>query len=255
MGTVAGATPGRRCRYASFQLPLCASHRWVCPSVGDQRRLCKKKQNDVPTLTGSNKDEGGASPHPNVTLEQFRKLARDRYEESAEEFLQLYPAKTDEEATIAQNDAARDGSRVSTYLWAIGRKKTAGSRVWTYFGDHALPGPDADKYGAFHTSEVPYVLGALAMSDRPFTADDRRIADMMTSYWANFIAKGDPNREGLKSWPAISDKPGFTMELGDKTAAIPVAGRDEAEVLGEILFAAAFAAALTLRMAAPEEPI
>jgi para-nitrobenzyl esterase len=188
--------------------------------------FAQKKQNDVPTLTGSNKDEGGASPHPNVTVEQYRKLARDRYEESAEEFLKLYPAKSDEEAAIAQNDAARDASRVSTYLWAVGRKKTAETRVWTYFWDHALPGPDADKYGAFHTSEVPYVLGALAMSDRPFTADDRHIADMMTSYWSNFIAKGDPNGEGLASWAAISEKPGFTMELGDKTAAIPVAGNE-----------------------------
>lgn len=188
--------------------------------------FAQKKQNDVPTLTGSNKDESGASPHPDVTLEQFRKLATARYEESAEEFLQLYPAKTDEQAAIAQNDAARDASRVSIYLWAVERNKTGGTRVWTYFWDHALPGPDADKYGAFHTSEVPYVLGALGMSDRPFTADDRHIADMMSSFWANFIAKGDPNGEGLARWSAVSEKPAFTMELGDNTAAIPVAGSD-----------------------------
>src|ERR1044071_3761620 len=86
---------------------------YVLPSaIGEV--FAQKKQNDVPTLTGSNKDEGGASPHPNVTLEQFQKLGKDRYEEAAEEFLKLYPAKTDEEAAIAQNDAARDASRVST---------------------------------------------------------------------------------------------------------------------------------------------
>ncbi len=180
----------------------------------------------MPTLTGSNKDKGGASPHPDVTLEQYRKLATTRYEESAEEFLKLYPAKTDEEAAIAQNNAARDASRVSTYLWTVQRNKTAGTRVWTYYWDHALPGPDADRYGAFHTSEVPYVLGALAMSDRPFTADDRHIADMLSSFWANFIAKGDPNGDGLARWSAVSEKPGFTMELGDSTAAIPIAGSD-----------------------------
>jgi carboxylesterase type B len=198
---------------------------YVLPSAINEV-FAQKKQNDVPTLTGSNKDESGASPHPDVTLEQFRKLAAARYEESAEEFLKLYPAKTDDEAAIAQNNAARDASRVSTYLWAIEREKTARTKEWTYFWDHALPGPDADKYGAFHTSEVPYVLGALAMSDRPFTPDDRRIADWMSSFWANFIAKGDPNGEGLARWPAVSEKPGFTMELGDKTAAMPVAGSD-----------------------------
>jgi para-nitrobenzyl esterase len=198
---------------------------YVLPSaIGEV--FAQKKQNDVPTLTGSNQDESGASPHPDVTLEGFRKIATARYEELAEEFLNLYPAKTDEEAAIAQNNAARDASRVSTYLWAVERNKTAATGVWTYFWDHALPGPDADKYGAFHTSEVPYVLGALVMSDRPFTADDRHIADMMSSFWANFIAKGDPNGEGLARWPAASEKPGLTMELGDKTGAIPVAGDD-----------------------------
>jgi para-nitrobenzyl esterase len=198
---------------------------YVLPSaIGEV--FAEKKQNDVPTLTGSNKDEGGASPHPDVTLEQYRKLAAVRYEESAEEFLKLYPAKTNEEAAIAQNNAANDASRVSTYLWAVERKKTAGTNAWTYFWDHALPGPDAGKYGAFHTSEVPYVLGALSMSDRPFTADDHHIADMMSSFWANFIAKGDPNGEGLAKWPAVSEKTSLTMELGDKTAAIPVAGSD-----------------------------
>ena len=34
---------------------------------------------------------------------------------------------------------------------------------------------------AFHTSEVPYVMNALAMSECPFTDQDRRIADMLSS--------------------------------------------------------------------------
>jgi para-nitrobenzyl esterase len=52
------------------------------------------------------------------------------------------------------------------------------------------------------------------------------MADMMSSFWANFIAKGDPNGEGLAKWPAVSEKPGLTMELGDKAVAIAVAGSD-----------------------------
>ena len=116
--------------------------RYVLPSaIGEV--FAQKKQNDVPTLTGSNKDEGGASPHPDVTLEQFRKQATARYEELAEEFLKLYPATTDADAAITQNNAANDASRVSTYLWAVERKRTAGTNAWTYFWDHALPGPDA----------------------------------------------------------------------------------------------------------------
>jgi para-nitrobenzyl esterase len=72
--------------------------------------------------------------------------------------------------------------------------------------------------------EVPYVMNALAMSNRPFTDQDRRIADMLSSYWANFIKTGDPNGPGLPHWPAVVKAPAVTMEIGDKNAPIPVAG-------------------------------
>ena len=110
------------------------------------------------------------------------------------------------------------------YLWAVNRAKTARTKVYTYFWDHTLPGPDAEQYGAFHTSEIPYVMNTLAMSDRPFVEADRKIADMMSSYWVNFIRTGDPNGKGLAHWPAIGERPETTMELGDKAATIPVTG-------------------------------
>ena len=39
------------------------------------------------------------------------------------------------------------------HLWARHRAGTARSKVFTYFWDHALPAPDVETYGAFHTSE------------------------------------------------------------------------------------------------------
>lgn len=83
---------------------------------------------------------------------------------------------------------------------------------------HALPGPDVGKYGAFHTSEVPYAMNTLYMSERPFTAADRRIADVVSSYWANFAKTGDPNGAGLPRWaPYIPSAP-QVFELGDRLA-------------------------------------
>jgi para-nitrobenzyl esterase len=55
-------------------------------------------------------------------------------------------------------------------------------KAFIYLWDHTLPGPDAERYGAFHTGEVPYVMNTLYMSDRPFVDEDRKIADMMSSY-------------------------------------------------------------------------
>jgi para-nitrobenzyl esterase len=90
-----------------------------------------------------------------------------------------------------------------------------------------MPGPDAEKYGAFHTGEVPYAMNTLSMSDRPFTDADRNIADAFSSYFANFIRTGDPNGKGLAHWPGTAEQPGTTMEIGDKYAVIPVAGDKE----------------------------
>jgi carboxylesterase type B len=182
------------------------------------------RQNDVPTLTGSNADENGASPQPTVTAEEFARQARQRYGEDAETFLKLYPASTDDEAKVAANESARDQARMSLALWAVARAKTAKTKAYTYFWNHVLPGPDAAKYGAFHTSEVPYVLNTLSMSDRPFTDVDRRIADTLSSYWVNFATSGDPNGKGLAAWPAADGTSWMTQELGEHSHAIPVAG-------------------------------
>jgi para-nitrobenzyl esterase len=181
------------------------------------------RQNDVPTLTGANQHEGGATPHPEITAEGFQKQARQRYGDLADEFLSLYPASTDEQARVSQNESSWDQTRISMYLWAMNRAKTARTNAFTYFWDHPLPGPDIEKYGAFHTSEVPYVMNALAMSDRPFTDADRRIADTLSSYWANFMKTGDPNGPGLPHWPAVTSDAGKTMEIGDRNEPVPVA--------------------------------
>ncbi|MDE3195386.1 MAG: carboxylesterase family protein [Acidobacteriota bacterium] len=186
-------------------------------------------ENDVPTLAGSNADENGASPQPNVDAARFEAQAKQRYGSNAEAFLKLYPASD-------PNTSARDQARVSILAWAAARQATAKTPTYLYFWDHRLPGPESDKYGAFHTSEVPYVLNTLGKSDRAFTADDRRIADTLSSYWANFAKTGNPNGKGLPPWPSVTDKPDMVMEIGDKDAPVPAAGSTEKlKVLREAL--------------------
>ncbi len=183
----------------------------------------KGLQNDVPTLTGANLGElGGLGPSAPATAESFRAQAQRRYGDTADEFLKLYPAGNDEQARASQAASARDQALVSMYLWARERATTAKTPAYLYLWDHTLPGPDAARFGAFHTSEVPYVMNTLSMSDRPFTEADHKIAEMMSSYWVNFVKSGDPNGKGLPKWaPAGADHE--IMEVGDKTAPIPAA--------------------------------
>lgn len=195
------------------------------------------KQNDVPTLTGSNADENGAQPQPTITAAEFETQARQRYGADADAFLRLYPAADDAAAKAAANASARDQARVGLYVWAVNRARTARTSAYTYFWNHVLPGPASARYGAFHTSEVPYVLNTLAMSDRPFTAVDRTVADMVSSYWVNFATTGDPNGKGLPPWPAADGSNGLTMELGERPRAIPVADSPEKRAFHERVLA------------------
>lgn len=181
------------------------------------------KQNDVPELTGMNANDNNVTSDPKATAAEFQQQADTRYGDQADAYLKLYPVTSDPQAVEMTLESSRDQGRVSMYLWAINRARTAKTKAFTYYWNHWLPGPDAALYKAFHTSEVPYVLNTLYMSDRPFTDADHKIADMMSSYWVNFATTGDPNGKGLPRWSAIGEKP-ETMQVGDSWNAIPVAG-------------------------------
>jgi para-nitrobenzyl esterase len=185
-------------------------------------------QNDVPTLTGLNADEYGASPQPAATLASFTAQARERYGDRADAFLALYPARTDEEARAAANSSARDIARTSMYLWALERAKTARTPVYTYYWSHPLPGPDVGRYGAFHTSEVPYLFNSLSMSPRPFTALDHRIADLFSTLIVDFVTSGDPNGNGIPPWHPVSPDEPTTFEIGENVGPIPLTVSPEA---------------------------
>jgi carboxylesterase type B len=101
--------------------------------------------------------------------------------------------------------------------WARQQLKTGKSKVWMYYFTHRPPGPDSDRYRAYHASEIAYVFGNL-LPPRPWEDADRKLADEMSSYWVNFAAKGDPNGGGLLKWPAYREKTDDLMEFGDKPA-------------------------------------
>jgi len=74
-------------------------------------------------------------------------MTRQKFGAMADEFLKLYPATSDDEAALASNDAIRDNSRVSTYLWSTKWTRSVREPVYTYFWTHRPPGPDHDIRG------------------------------------------------------------------------------------------------------------
>lgn len=195
---------------------------WVFPRSYAEA-LADGAQADVPVITGTNKDEDGASPRPHVTLAEYAASARRRYREMADDYLSLYPASTDEEAGQQSNAAARDHARTSTWLWAGEWSRHASSPAYTYFWTHVPPGPDAEARGAYHGSEINYVLNNLYATERPWAAEDHQIAETLSRYIVNFAAAGDPNGPGLPQWAPASPASEKTMEIGDNFGPLTVA--------------------------------
>ncbi|HYE74629.1 MAG TPA: carboxylesterase family protein, partial [Blastocatellia bacterium] len=191
--------------------------------------FAKGRQNDVPTLTGLMADEGSSSAtYGKVKAEDFKKQVQQRFADSADAFLKLYPSNNDAESGMSQKASARDQGIVSMYLWAAERAKTAKTKAYTYFFTRAIPWPEHPEFAAFHSGELPYTFGNLKMLDRPWEPVDRKLADIVTSYWVNFARTGNPNGKGLPVWPAFDARSQTTMELGEKIGPRPLT--DKAKV-------------------------
>jgi para-nitrobenzyl esterase len=181
----------------------------------------------VPLMLGFVADDigvggGGAGAAPKPSVATYQSDAQRIYGEQADAFLKLYPVSADAEVVAVQKQAGRDRARVSIDLWA-GNQEKASKRIYTYFFDRVIPWPAHPEFGAFHTSEVPYVFETIGRLDRPWEPIDRTVSDTVSSYWTNFAKKGDPNGPSLPQWPAYSSSSHSTMQLGSRFGEMKVA--------------------------------
>lgn len=188
------------------------------------------KQNDVPLLVGSNKDEGTFFLRP-TTAEKFIERTRARYGDQADAFLKLYPGGSDEEANASQLAAFRDELGFVMRVWARAQTKTGRSKAFLFYFAHDPPPPaGATSRGGFgsgatHGSEAQYIFQNL-LPPRAWTDLDHQVSDMLSSYWVNFATNGDPNGKGLAKWPAFDDrKSDRPMVLGDQAEVGPAPNR------------------------------
>jgi para-nitrobenzyl esterase len=165
----------------------------------------------------------GFGPPVPPTVAQYMSYAQKTYGEAAETFLKLYPVDDDSEVTTKKTESQIDRSRVSLDVWCEGQA-SRGSTIYTYFFDHPIPWPAHPEFGAFHSSEVPYIFETLKRLDRPWGPTDFKLSEVMSSYWSNFAKAVDPNGPGLPQWPTYQAGTHTTMELGDHVGPIPEAG-------------------------------
>jgi para-nitrobenzyl esterase len=191
---------------------------WVVPENGPAHQ--------VPVIVGMVSGDAafaaGFGVAPPKTAAEYDSQSQKAYGATAPEFLKLFPAARDSDVAAALEASHTDRARVSIYLWAQEQAKHS-PRVYTYFFDHPIPWPQHPEFGAFHSSEVPYVFENIEMLDRPWQPIDRTLAAEMSSYWSNFAKSGNPNGAGLPRWPAYQSSSHTTMRLGSHPGPIPVA--------------------------------
>lgn len=171
---------------------------------------------NVPVMIGYTLNDLFGSRSDPVTAAAWRAEAAERYGDQAAEFLRFYPGETDRQATYSAHRESADrlyGAKMVEWL----DRRGATAPVFGYLFSHVEPGPQSARWGAFHTSEVPYEFDTLALSpNRAFTDVDRALAGQFSSYVANFVKTGDPNGAGLPRWAALTPQSKAIMELGDE---------------------------------------
>ncbi|KAL4797181.1 Carboxylesterase [Aspergillus venezuelensis] len=204
---------------------------YVLPhGYGEALRL--NEHADVPVLTGNNKNENDLQGAPS-TVSEYKSFWATIFQNYTSEFLSLYPATSDPEASTLSNQVLLDIARTGTWDWAA--KWTAGgakSNVYTYFFTK-VPAEDQES-GVYHGAELWYTFNNIPYSDYSnvtWNATDYEVEATVSEYWANFIRGGDPNEDGdgLAYFLPSTASNRSTMWLGEESGAGPIA-QSEARV-------------------------
>jgi para-nitrobenzyl esterase len=204
---------------------------WVVP---DQvpAVYARHEQSDVPLLTGITADEGSSQDsYGALGAQEFQAQLRERFPEHAAELLALYAVESDAEAHERQKQFARDEGLAELRAWRTLRARSGTSRDFGYFFERAIPWPEQPRYRAFHSGELPYMFDNLDKLARPWEIEDRRLAELMTAFWVNFVRHGDPNAAGLPEWPS---DPARVMRLGPEPRAEALPAPPAAQVFGKL---------------------
>jgi para-nitrobenzyl esterase len=77
--------------------------------------------------------------------------------------------------------------------WASLQNKTGKSPAYLYFFTHVPPVKEGEQnFGAFHSAEFGYALHTLHLWDKPFTEADYTLENEMSSIWVSFAKTGNP---------------------------------------------------------------
>lgn len=180
------------------------------------------RQAKVPVIVGSTANEGADARLQPSTVARYKEWLREMFLDFAEEVFASYPARTDAEVAAAfvalSNDFVRGQS-----AQAMARDITrGGQRAYLYYFSYPGKGATAGR-GAFHSIDTAFAGGGHFRRSRWGEPDeeDWKLAGVMSGYWTQFAATGNPNRAGLPAWSAYDLSADLCLELGRSISLIP----------------------------------
>ncbi len=178
----------------------------------------QSRQSHVPFLTGWNADEGFLLGIKNK--EEFAKEGKAFGADSIR-FAKYFPSGTDAQSQASQIALSVDKTiGVPQYIWALKQNENSPVKTFLYQFTRKPPATgDKKRFGAYHSAEIGYALHNLDSILRPWEPVDRKLEEITTGYWINFVKTGNPNGGGLPVWPAFSEKNPETMFLSEAPAA------------------------------------
>ena len=142
--------------------------------------------------------------------EDYERAMRSCFGEIADRAIKLYPLKGNYQEFVAS--VAKDRYTASAMMFASLRKN---SNTWLAEFAQVMPGPEAQQWGAFHTSDVPYWLDYFTDKRKDFwRAEDYSLGKELVSRLAAFAKTGRPEAENLASWTPSDGSSIFVIDSG-----------------------------------------
>jgi para-nitrobenzyl esterase len=186
--------------------------------------------NRAQLMVGSMADETkGLQPGlANVGADEYEPRVRRQYGASAATVLAAYePFRSQSVAEALFRMTTDAGAGAGARRWAR-LVERAGDPVYLYYFSHPAPvfrlyitddphleSPNGPRgMGAYHSADLAYVFNNVGRVGMGWDEHDIYLADVISSYWVNFAATGDPNGEGLPTWPTYQAEKDEVMEFG-----------------------------------------